>query len=388
MLPCQKSAFTLDPAVHYLNCAYMSPLSKRVEEAGIEAIRGKRAPSTITPDDFFDTPARVKATFARLVDGEADQVALFPSVSYGIATVANNLHLKAGQSIVLLHEQFPSNVYTWMRLAQESDSDIRTVYRPDAESLSEVHAAWNEAILAAIDDTTAVVALPIVHWADGTLFDLPAIRNRTREVGAALIIDGTQSIGALPFSVSEIQPDALITAGYKWLFGPYSCALGYMGTRFSSGVPIEENWINRKGSEHFAGLVDYEPDYQPGAARFDVGEKSNFIIMPMLLAALDQVLSWSPEGIQQYTEAVMQPFEDRIRDAGYEMAPGHTRGAHLFGIRLPGGQSVEAVRASLAAHNVSVSVRGNAIRIAPHVYNDESDVSALVDALQQAAVSI
>lgn len=387
MLACQKSAFTLDPSVHYLNCAYMSPLSKRVEEAGIAAVRGKRSPSYITPEDFFSTPARVKEAFADLVNGDARHVALFPSVSYGIATVANNLHLRPGQSIVLLHEQFPSNVYTWMRLASNAEADIRTVYRPKATTLADVHQAWNEAILAAIDSTTAVVAVPVVHWADGTLFDLKAIREKTRQVGAALVIDGTQSIGALPFSVAEIAPDALITAGYKWLFGPYSCAMGWMGPRFDAGVPIEENWINRKGSEHFAGLVDYEPDYQPGAARYDVGEKSNFIIMPMLLAALEQVIGWTPEGIQEYTASLVAPFEDRIREAGYEMAPEHTRGAHLFGIRLPGGQSVETVRTALSDNNVSVSVRGTAIRIAPHVYNDESDVVALVDALERATVS-
>ena len=365
----------------------MSPLSKRGEEAGIAALRGKRSPSHITPDDFFETPMRVKTSFARMVDGEAQRVALFPSVSYGISTVANNLHLQPGQSIVLLHEQFPSNVYTWMKLADASEADIRTVHRPDAESLGDVHAAWNEAILQAIDASTAVVAVPIVHWADGTLFDLKAIRAKTNEVGAALVIDGTQSIGALPFSVQEVAPDALITAGYKWLFGPYSCALGWMGPRFDTGEPIEENWINRKGSEHFAGLVDYEEHYQPGAARYDVGEKSNFIIMPMLQAAMEQVNGWTPEGVQDYTASLMAPWENRILEAGYEMAPKHTRGAHLFGVRLPGGQSVEAVRASLASNNVSVSVRGSAIRIAPHVYNDEEDVVALVDALERATLA-
>lgn len=385
MLSCQKSSFSLDPSVHYLNCAFMSPVSKRVEEAGIAGIRGKRSPEGIGPDDFFDYPARVKQAFASLIDGKPENVALFPSVSYGIATAARNLRPKTGQNIVMLHEQFPSNVYTWMRLAESSGADIRTVFRPQESSLSDVHTAWNAAILDAIDHSTAIVAIPIVHWADGTLFDLKAIRKRTTEVGAALIVDGTQSIGALPFSLDDVQPDALITAGYKWLFGPYSCALAWMGPRFNSGVPIEENWINRKGSEHFAGLVDYEPDYQPGAARYDVGEKSNFILMPMLLAAIEQVAAWSPTAIQEYTARLLQPFEGRIVDAGYQLAPTHTRGAHLFGIRLPGGQSVGAVRKALAERNVSVSVRGNAIRIAPHVYNDEADVVALVDALEAAA---
>lgn len=385
MLSCQKSAFSLDPAVHYLNCAYMSPMAMRVEEAGIAAIRRKRSPAQITPDDFFETPARVKKNFSRLIHApDAGQVALFPSVSYGIATAARNTVTRPGQNIVLLHEQFPSNVYTWMRLAEERDCSIRTVFPPDTASLTEYHERWNAAILDAIDEHTAAVAVPVVHWADGTLFDMTSVRARTNKVGAALVIDGTQSVGALPFSVEEVQPDALIVAGYKWLFGPYSCALGWMGKRYMDGTPLEENWINRLGSEHFAGLVDYETEYQPGAARFDVGEKSNFILMPMLDEALDMILEWTPEDIQEYCTALFAPYQDRISAAGYRLSPPEARGAHLFGIRLPEGRAPESVRQALWDRHVSVSVRGSAIRIAPHVYNDEADVAALVDALEAA----
>ena len=385
MLHCQKDAFSLEPDVHYLNCAYMSPLSKRVEAAGIEAFKRKRSPVNILPDDFFRGPARVKNLFARLIDApDPAQVALFPSVSYGIASMARNVRTTPGQNIVMLQEQFPSNVYTWMRLAEERQCDVRTVRAPASPYRTTRARDWNDAILASIDSRTAAVALPIVHWADGTLFDMPAIRQRTDEVGAALVIDGTQSVGALPFSVSDIRPDALIVAGYKWLFGPYSCSPGWVGPRFLDGIPLEENWINRLGSEDFAGLVDYEPSYQPGAARFDVGEKSNFFLLPMLETALQQILEWTPEGIQDYCARLMAPFEERIRRAGYSLAEPGDRGRHLFGLRMPEKGSPESVRKALWDRHVSVSVRGSAIRIAPHVYNDEADVAALVDALEAA----
>ena len=385
MLTCQKDAFSLDPSVHYLNCAYMSPLSKSVEAVGVEAIKRKRSPADILPDDFFATPKQVKKAFAALLESrKADQVALFPSVSYGIASVAANVSVDRGQNLVLLHEQFPSNVYTWMRLAEERGCSIRTVFPPDSTDAAMQHQQWNASILEAIDADTAAVAVPVVHWADGTLFDIPAIRRKTREVGAALIIDGTQSVGALPFPVEELDPDALIVAGYKWLFGPYSCAMGWIGDRFLDGTPLEENWINRLGSEQFAGLVDYEPSYQPGATRFDVGEKSNFFLLPMMEEALKQVTRWTPAGIQEYCAALLAPFADRIRHAGYRLAPEHTHAAHLFGIRMPEGRSTESVRKALWSHRVSVSVRGSAVRIAPHVYNDLEDMAALVDALESA----
>ena len=86
----------------------------------------------------------------------------------------------------------------------------------------------------------------IVHWADGTIFDMKKIRKKTSENNALLIIDGTQSIGSMPFNLNEIQPDALVCAGYKWLMGPYGSGLAYYGKYFDDGKPIEESWINRK----------------------------------------------------------------------------------------------------------------------------------------------
>ncbi len=381
MLSCQKEAFSLPDGLHYLNCAYMSPLSKSVEEAGVEAMKGKRNPTGVHPEDFFSLPKQVKSRFSRLIGSSStDSVSLLPSVSYGIATAARNLTPRPGQNIVVLHEQFPSNIYTWMKLAEDYDLEIRTIFRPN--TTGSVQQAWNEAILSAIDDETLVAALPIVHWTDGTLFDMASIAKKTRETGAALVLDGTQSIGALPFNVADIRPDALIVAGYKWLFGPYSCGFAWWGDRFLDGMPLEENWINRRGSENFAGLVDYETAYQPGATRFDVGEKSNFFLMPMLGAALDQVLEWTPEGIQAWNEALLSPFEDDIREMGFGLQPKNERGAHLFGLRMPAGVEVAEVRTSLADRNVSVSVRGTAIRVAPNVYNNADDMTAFVDALR------
>jgi len=124
-----------------------------------------------------------------------------------------------------------------------------------------------------------------VHWTDGTRFDLVAIGRAARRVGAAFVVDGTQSVGALPFDVREIQPDALVCAGYKWLLGPYAMGAAYFGPRYDAGDPIEENWITRRGSDDFQRLVAYQDEYAPGAIRYDVGERSNFILLPMFIAA-------------------------------------------------------------------------------------------------------
>jgi selenocysteine lyase/cysteine desulfurase len=306
-------------------------------------------------------------------------VAIHPAVSYGVATAARNLPLAPGQEIVVVAEQFPGNVYSWRRLAAERGGRVRTVERPDG---TRVGAPWNEALLEAIGPATGIVALPTVHWTDGTVFDLEAVGERVRAVGAALLVDGTQSVGAVPFDVSRVRPDALVVAAYKWLLGPYALALTWLGPRFDDGVPLEETWIGRKGSEDFKGLVDYTDEYQPGATRYDVGERSNFALMPVAAASLRLVSSWDPARISAYVEALSRPLLDRALELGFGVEEDAFRSPHLFGIRMPEGLELDAVRSALERWNVSVSLRGSALRISPNVYNDEADVRALVEALE------
>ncbi len=379
MLACQKIRFYLPPNLHYLNCAYMAPLSRVVEAAGIRGLRKKRVPSTIRPGDFFAESDTARSLFARLIHADDPQrVALIPAASYGIATVARNTPMHRGQNIVVLHEQFPSNVYTWKRMEQQHGITLRTILPPEA--LQDRGARWNERILEAIDAQTAMVALPHVHWVDGTQFDLVEIGRRARAVSAAFVVDGTQSVGALPFDVRQIQPDALICAGYKWLLGPYGLGLAYYGPRYDDGIPLEENWICRKDSEHFAGLVAYQDAYQPGAVRYDVGERSNFTLVPMLVAGLRHVLEWGVEDIQAYCRALTGDVLAEAQNHGYHLEDPAWRSAHLFGIRVPAHLPVERLHQALTSRNIAVSVRGSAVRISPHVYNDAADLGALREA--------
>jgi selenocysteine lyase/cysteine desulfurase len=382
MLTCQKSSFSLPPELHYLNCAYMAPLSRRVEAAGIDGVRRRLDPSRIVPGDFFPPADEIRRRFAELVNvADPRRVALVPAVSYGMGIVARNASVQVGQTIVVSHEQFPSNVYAWRRLAARTGAELRTVAAPDSAARGE---GWNARLLEAIDECTALVALPHVHWTDGTRFDLERIGERAREVGAMLIVDGTQSVGALPFDVERVRPDALVCAGYKWIFGPYGMGVAYLGPRFDGGEPLEENWINRLGSEDFGALVEYRDEYQPHALRYDVGERSNPILLPMLSAALEQISEWGAVAIQQYCAALTRELIAEARELGYAVEDEAWRGAHLFGLRLPAGAPMQRVQEALARRNISVSVRGTAVRVAPHVYNDEADVGALRAALREA----
>ena len=375
-LLCQRGLFALPQGVHYLNCAYIAPLSRAVEAAGMAALRRTRVPSRLGPADFFAAADEARARFARLVNAPRPRrVAIVPSVSYGIALAARNLRPRRGQNIVIAGGQFPSNVYAWRKLARQTGCGVRAVAPPPAGGGRA--RAWSDALLAAIDRDTAAVALGSVDWSDGTRLDLEGIGTRCREMGAAYVIDGIQSVGALPFDVRRVQPDLLVCAAYKWLCGPMGIGVMYVGPRFDGGEPLEETWLGRAGSEDFCRLAEYRDDYQPGAARFDMGGRASFVLLPMLNAALRQVLDWSPAEIQRYCARLTVPLVAVARALGFGVDDESNRCPHLFALRVPGGMDVEDLQRRLAARNVFVSARGNALRISPHVYNDARDVERL-----------
>jgi selenocysteine lyase/cysteine desulfurase len=374
ILPSQRALFELPDDITFLNCAYMSPQLRSVREAGEVALGRKAHPWTVRAEDFFSGAEELRGLFASLVGAEAEGVALVPSVSYGMAVVSANLRVREGQRLLVLAEEFPSNLYPWRELAKRTGGSVFTVPRPEDGD-------WTRAVLGALDERTALVAVPNCHWTDGTWVDLVKVGARAREVGAALVVDATQSLGALPLSVEQVRPDYLVSAGYKWLLGPYSQGYMYVAPQHREGRPLELNWIARKGSEDFARLIDYQEEFQPGARRFDVGERSNFMLVPMAAAALRQLQAWGVGSIQETLRGLTRRIAQGAQALGLEVAPEAYRVGHLVGLRRRGGYAPD-VPARLAARNVYVSVRGDNLRVSPHLYNTEADADRLFNSLE------
>ncbi|HEX6817022.1 MAG TPA: aminotransferase class V-fold PLP-dependent enzyme [Ktedonobacterales bacterium] len=376
-LPNQRSLFDIPDEVAYLNCAYMSPLLNAARDAGQAGVARKSQPWRITSEDFFTGSERARGLFAQLIGGNADGVALIPSASYGTAIAAANLPLAPGQRIIVLDEQFPSNVYIWHELAARMQAEVIVVPRPEDFD-------WTTPLLERIrtlDERTAIVAVPECHWTDGSLIDLAQVGEQARSVGAALVVDATQSLGAYPFDVNAIRPDFLIAAAYKWLLGPYSMGFLYAAPQRRSGRPLEHNWIAREGSENFAGLVNYRDTFQQGARRYDVGELSNFALMPVVIAALEQLLAWNVSEIAATIGELTGVVERSSRELGLHPVSASRRVPHMIGVRSPHPLPPN-LPALLAAEKVYVSLRGQSIRVSPHVYNTSQDVDRLVAALR------
>jgi selenocysteine lyase/cysteine desulfurase len=371
LISCQRALFDIPEGTAYLDCAKMSPLSRAAIEAGRRGLERKAHPWDVRAEHFFDESEKVRGLFARLIGAQAEDIAIVPSVSYAMATVMANVPVAAGQKIVTLADDFPSGILASRALARRAEARVVTVARPEEGS-------WTAAILEAIDGGTALVVAPHTHWVCGTMIDVEAIGRRCRSVGAALVLDTTQSTGALPLDLAAVDPDYLIATSYKWLMGPYSLGFLYVAPRHQQGRPLEEAWIVRRNAHDFRSLSDYEEGFAAGARRFDMGERANFVLLPVAGEAIRQLLEWGVADIAQTLGAATARIEARLAEHGVTAQDG--RAPHFLSVRFPGGLP-EGIEERLARADVHVSLRGERMRITPHLYNDQGDADRLFAAL-------
>jgi selenocysteine lyase/cysteine desulfurase len=339
-----------------------------VRLAGERALDRRAAPWSIRPEDWFEEVERLRGLFARLAGADAEGVAIVPATSYGLAVAARNAEAAEGDRVVLLAGDFPSNLHTWHAWAKRLRAEVLTVGRHAGQD-------WAEALLGALDERVRVVSVPSVHWVDGSLVDLEVVAERARDVGAIVVVDATQSLGAMPLDLAAVRPDYLVAAGYKWLLGPLGMSYLYVAPEQRDGRPLEENWVNRAGAEDFEDAAAGD-EYRPGARRFDAGQRGNFVLVPMAIAALEQLLAWGVDEIGAALAPVTARIEEETRTRGLDPVAAHLRAPHMLGIRLPGGLAKRWAR-----EDVHVEILGSVMRVSPHLHVTDPDLKRLFAAL-------
>ncbi len=372
MLPCQRAEFDIPRDVTYLNAASWSPLPRAVQEAGARGIALKARPWGITAEHMAGQFTRARAAAARLINAEPADVALIPSISYGVAVAGRILPVAAGSRVLVLGDDHSSPVLEWLQRAPEGGYSVETVARP-------ADGDWTAAILAAIGRPGAaalsLVSISSVHWADGGLVDLAAVDAARRQAGAMLLVDATHHAGVLPLDVAALDPDILIFPTYKWVLGPYGRAFLYVAPRWQGGVPLEQTGAGRRrvSSEATPYLADL--DFTDGAKRFDMGERDHLIGLEMAAVGMEMMADWGCEAIAARLGWLNDMLVDGLAGSGVEVPD--KRAPHVLSLGFPGGMPAGLVEA-LAAEGVHVAPRLGRLRISPHVYNDEADVAAFL----------
>lgn len=375
-IPPQRHLFDIPDDIAYLNCAYYGPMLKSAAERLIEGALSKTHPWLRQTADFFNDAETMRAAAADALGGSADCYAIVPSAAYAMSTAARILEdrLGPGDEILVIDEAFPSNYFPWHRAADVTGATLTVVPTPQGFD-------WTGAVLQAMSSETAVVAVPNCHWASGALFDLVQIAEAARSAGAALAVDATQSLGAMPFDFDAVAPDFCVAAGYKWLLFPYGLGLFYVDPKWHTARPLEDNWQVRDGSDNFAELSDYSHAYRDGARRFDVGEVCAPTLLPGGIEALRQIGRWGVTGISATLGAINDRIADAMSDLPYEPLPRDKRAPHILGLALDGDVQ-RTLPDKLAQRNVYVSVRRSSMRIAPHLHVTDNDIDRLVSALR------
>jgi selenocysteine lyase/cysteine desulfurase len=377
MLASQRALFEMPRHICYLNSASYSPLPLRTQDAGRAAVGRKGTPWTLDADFANGQHERARTAAARLVDADPADIALIPSISYGVATAAKVLTIARGTRVIVLEDDHSSPVLEWQTRAAAQRFAVETVRRPGDGD-------WTSAILAAIERSGAapvsLASISSVHWSDGGLIDIQKIGATLRQRGAGFLIDATHGAGVLTMDVRRLDPDFVLFPTYKWLLGPYGRAFLYIAKRHQGGIPLEQTAFGRRDVRAENEVYFADVSYVPDARRFDMGERDHFISMEMASIGMEMMAEWGATAIAQRLLMLTERIAEGLRGSGVDVPERHLRAPHILSLSFRDGVPADLIK-GLASENIYVAARLGRMRVSPHVYNDEADTDRFVTAL-------
>jgi selenocysteine lyase/cysteine desulfurase len=377
MLASQRHLFEMPRQICYLNSASYSPLPLQTLEAGRAAVGRKGQPWTLEPSFANAQHERTRAAAARLINADADDVALISSVSYGVATAAKLFTVPGGSRVIVLENDHSSPVLEWRMRADQQGFVVETILEPNDGD-------WTSAIVAAIERPHAapvgLASISSVHWSEGGVIDLAAVGAALRRQGALFLIDATQSCGVIELDVARLDPDFVIFPTYKWLLGPYGRAFIYIARRHQGGLPLEQTAAGRQNvrAENAVYLADTR--YVANARRFDMGERDHFVSMEMAAIGMEMLAEWGAAAVTERLAMLTGRIAQGLQDNGIAVPDQRFRAPHILCLKFSGGLPAGLVE-GLAAEGIHVASRIGRMRVSPHVFNDEEDADRYVAAL-------
>jgi selenocysteine lyase/cysteine desulfurase len=381
MLPCQRALFDIPRDVCFLNAASWSPLPLAVQEVGRAAIARKGQPWKLASNFQSQQYERARKAAAALIGADPADVALIPSVGYGVSTAGKVLTIPSGSRVLVLQDDHTSPVLEWMSRAEAGGFAVETVKQP-------ADGDWTSAVLEAIERAGAapfaLVSISSVHWSDGGALDMMRISQAAKAKGAALLVDATHDAGVRRIDVKALDPDFLIFPTYKWVLGPYGRAFMYVARRRQNGVPLEQTAAARKAVSAEDTIYFRDIAYAEGARRYDMGERDHFISMEMAAVGMEMMASWGNEAIVARLSMLTDRLADGLANSGVRVIDKKLRAPHVLSLQFPNGMAPD-LPTKLAAENVHAAPRLGRLRISPHVYNDEQDVDRFIEVFRKVA---
>jgi len=380
MLHTAEQFVALDGHV-WLNCAHQGPLPACARAAAEEAAAWKAMPWELTGERFEGVPARLKRVLGRLIGAPSDDVILANSASYGLHLIANGFPFAAGDEVLTMRDDFPSDILPWLRL--ERCGVVTRQLQPRGRVLQP------DEIAAAIGPRTRLLCLTWVHSLSGWAIDLEAIGRLCRERGVTFVVNASQALGVRPIDVATAPIDALVSVGWKWLLGPYATGFCWLRPELRERLTcLQSYWLSLLSGEDLGREhLDLSIPEDAAASRWDVFATANFLNFYPLAVAVEMLLEQGIDAIAAHDDALVQRLIDGLDRQRFRLTSpqaGPSRSTLVF-IEPPERGRAAAMQQALTAGGIHVAHRAGALRFAPHLCNTEDDIDRALTALHALA---
>lgn len=371
----------LGPGV-FLNFAGHAAMPRVALDAACRAAEAKSVPVSGDANDFFATSDRVRASIASLINGDINDIALTTGASAGASLVALGRSWAPGDEILVCASDFPNHVATWVPLEAREGVRVRPIGRAGVFLTA-------EEVIEALSPDTRMVALSHAGFGDGALIDAPALGRACRRAGVSLLLDASQSMGSTVVDVEVIGADYIVGIGYKYLLGPWGVGFIWMSPQAREALrPGPWNWISQD-VQRFGDLDYIAPRPSIHAKRWDSAEMVGPYNLNLAAfdAALGVVCEVTPERVQAHGRDLIDRLFAQLPAPCRPASPVDPERRGAFGcFQASNMPSTERLYRHLRAHGFVVSLRGAAIRVAPHLINDSDDIDQLAAAVERWAV--
>ncbi|MDQ5844972.1 MAG: aminotransferase class V-fold PLP-dependent enzyme [Acidobacteriota bacterium] len=369
-----RTLFPVTDRANYLNHAAVSAPPVPTIEAIKSYLSDVSENGSANFHSWLATKERTRKLLANLLGARPEQVALVRNTSDGLSTVANGLDWRPGDNLVTFRNEFPSNIYPWLRARDAFGVEVRMCEERNGRiELDEM--------IALIDSRTRLVAISQIQYASGFRVDLERLGRAARAHDALLIADVIQGLGVVPTDVESELIDVAAGACHKWLLTPEGVGFLYLSDRARERIqPTLVGWVSVPKPDEYN---NFEQGWNRGTLAWETGTGPTALIHG-LEESLKLLTNTGVGNIQNHLEILSDHLCERLSGSGYYrvLSSRRTREkSQIVCIQHSGGLSPMDLYAHLVERNIVTAPRGDRLRISPHLYNTLEEIDQLVDAL-------
>ena len=376
MLQPADSEFPQQADISYLKHAAVSPWPTRTAEANTRFSRENQHLGASHNPEWLEVEQRLRERLARLIGADsASDIALLKNTSEALSVVAHGIHWQAGENIVGIHHDFPSNRIVWESLADQQVSfkpvDILSTDLPE------------QALMEACDQHTRLLAVSSVHYATGLRLDLEVLGKFCEQRQILFCVDAIQSLGVIPFDLKRIKADFVAADGHKWMLGPEGLALFYCRPELREQLELHQFGWHMLESPNDFDRLEWRASHT--ATRFECGS-ANMLGIHGLEASLSLLEQLGQGNILMQTINNIFYLIDLLNNIDsveiISRIDSRERLSGILNFRVVGRDSGQ-IHSQLMQHKVVCACRGGGIRFSPHFYTSNAQMDRACQVLGQ-----